>query len=208
MKDFTSALLSGMKALDLLSSEAAIPKLQDYLSLMVKWNKTYNLTAIREPEKMLTHHLLDSLAVVPYVSGKTLIDVGSGAGLPGIPIALAKPDCEVSLLDSNQKKTTFLRQVCIQLAIPNVTVNCERAESWQPPQKFEAVISRAFSDLSDFVRVAAHLCLPGGVMLAMKGVYPHEEIRQLSSNVNVERVIPLRVPELEAERHLVVMRVN
>lgn len=208
MKDFSPILWSGLKDLDLLSSEAAIPKLLDYLSLLVKWNKTYNLTAIREPEKMLTHHLLDSLAVVPYVSGKTLIDVGSGAGLPGIPIALAKPECRVTLLDSNQKKTTFLRQVCIQLDIPNVTVVCERAEAWQPAVKYEAVISRAFSDLSDFVRVAAHLCQPGGVMLAMKGVHPHGELHQLSSDVNVEGVFPLRVPELEAERHLVVMRVN
>lgn len=208
MKDFSPILWSGLKDLDLLSSEAAIPKLLDYLSLLVKWNKTYNLTAIREPEKMLTHHLLDSLAVVPYVSGKTLIDVGSGAGLPGIPVALAKPECRVTLLDSNQKKTTFLRQVCIQLDIPNVTVVCERAEAWQSAVKYEAVISRAFSDLSDFVRVAAHLCQPGGVMLAMKGVHPHGELRQLSSDVNVEGVFPLRVPELEAERHLVVMRVN
>lgn len=208
MKEFSAVLSSGLDSLDLSGSQEAVPKLLDYLALMIKWNKTYNLTAIREPEKMLTHHLLDSLAVIPYLYGKTIADIGSGAGLPGIPIALLKPDLQVALVEANQKKATFLRQACIQLKIANATVHCERVESWQPPMKYQMVISRAFSDLALFVRVAAHLCESGGVMLAMKGVYPHEEIRALTTDVNVERIIPLSVPELEAERHLVVMRVN
>jgi len=208
MNNFSNILASGLSVLGLESARSAIPKMLEYLVLLDKWNKTFNLTAIREPEKMLTHHLLDSLAVVPYIPGKTIIDIGSGAGLPGIPIALSRPECKVTLLDSNQKKVTFLRQACIQLSLGNVTVSGDRAESWCPEVKYEVAISRAFSDLTTFVRVAAHLCQPGGVMLAMKGTYPSEELEQLPSTVTLEEVIPLIVPELGAERHLVVMRVK
>lgn len=208
MREFYDQLQDGMKNLGLSPHPNGIAKLLDYLSLMVKWNKTYNLTAIREPEKMLTHHLLDSLSVVPHLQGEAIIDIGSGAGLPGIPIALSKPETHVTMLDSNQKKTTFIRQACIQLTLNNASVTSERAENWKPEKNYDVVISRAFSDLATFIQVAGHLCLSGGRMYAMKGTYPHDEISQIPASVNVEQIIPLAVPGLEAERHLVVMRVK
>lgn len=208
MREFIDQLQDGMNNLGLPPNPNCVAKLMDYLSLLVKWNKTYNLTAIREPEKMLTHHLLDSLSVVPHLQGAAIIDIGSGAGLPGVPIALSRPETHVTMLDSNQKKTTFIRQACIQLTLNNALVTCERAENWVPEKKYDIVISRAFSDLSTFIQVAGHLCQCEGRMYAMKGAYPHDEIYQLPASVNVEQIIPLAVPGLEAERHLVVMRVK
>ena len=164
--------------------------------------------AVNPPqERMLSQHLLDSLTVLPYIKGANILDVGSGGGLPGIPLAIALPEKNVTLLDSNHKKTTFLKQACIELRLSNVAVVCERVESWQPKHKFEIVVSRAFSDLALFAKLAGHLCAPDGVMLAMKGIEPHEEALQLPANVTVEQIIPLKVPMLDAERHLVVMRV-
>lgn len=180
--------------------------LLNYVALIQKWNKVYNLTAVREPEKMLTQHLLDSLVVLPYISGRRVIDVGTGPGLPGIPLALANPLLEVTLLDSNQKKTSFLRQACLELGLKNTTVVCDRVEAWHSEEKYGVVISRAFSELSDFVNLAQHLCDANGVMLAMKGVYPHEELSRLSADVTVQSVESLNVWGLEAERHLVVLR--
>lgn len=199
-------LASGLKLLGLHLDAATQQHLLDYLALLQKWNKVYNLTAVREPEKMLTQHLLDSLAVLPYLAGNRIIDVGTGPGLPGIPLALANPALDVTLLDSNHKRTVFLRQACLELGITNVTVVCERAETWRPAEKFDAVISRAFSDLAEFVKLAGHLCKADGTMLAMKGLYPYEEIAQLPATVAVLRVEPLRVPGLDAERHLVVLQ--
>lgn len=199
-------LASGLKLLGLHLDAATQRRLLDYLALLQKWNKVYNLTAVREPEKMLTQHLLDSLAVLPYLAGNRIIDVGTGPGLPGIPLALANPALDVTLLDSNHKKTVFLRQACLELGITNVTVVCGRAETWRPAEKFDAVISRAFSDLAEFVKLAGHLCKADGTMLAMKGLYPYEELAQLPATVVVLRVEPLRVPGLDAERHLVVLQ--
>lgn len=199
-------LASGLESLGLQLDEATQQRLLDYLALMQKWNKVYNLTAVREPEKMLTLHLLDSLAVLPHVEGKRLIDVGTGPGLPGIPLAIARPSLEVTLLDSNHKKTGFLRQACLELGISNASVVCERVEAWRPDELYDTVISRAFSDLAEFVNLARHLCRGEGKMLAMKGIYPHEEISRLPSQVILQCVVPLVVPGLAAERHLVEMR--
>lgn len=199
-------LASGLEHLGLNLDAVTQRRLLDYLALLQKWNKVYNLTAVREPEKMLTQHLLDSLAVLPYLAGNRIIDVGTGPGLPGIPLALANPALDVTLLDSNHKKTVFLRQACLELGLSNVTVVCERAETWRPAENFDAVISRAFSDLAEFVKLAGHLCKDDGTMLAMKGLYPYEEIAQLPATVVVLRVEPLRVPGLDAERHLVVLQ--
>lgn len=199
-------LAAGLAELGLELPEARRAKLLAYLALLTKWNRVYNLTAIREQERMLSQHLLDSLAVLPHIYGDNILDVGSGGGLPGIPLAIAMPEKKVTLLDSNQKKATFLKQVAIELKLANVTVACDRVENYPSECKFDTIVSRAFSDLASFARLAGHLCAPNGILLAMKGVIPHEEAAQLPTNVTVEKVIPLKVPMLEAERHLVVMR--
>ena len=179
-----------------------------YLGLLQKWNRVYNLTAIRQPGRLVSHHLLDSLSVLPHLPGPRLIDVGSGAGLPGIPLAIARPDWEVVLLDSNHKKGAFLRQALIELELPNAQVAITRAEEWHTAPLGTAAVSRAFSDLAGFVESARHMVGPGGILAAMKGVYPHEELAQLPAGVGVEAVVPLDVPELGAVRHLILLRVE
>lgn len=179
-------------------------RLLDYLALLKKWNKTYNLTAIHEPERMLTHHLLDSLAILPYVSADRLLDVGAGAGLPGIPLAIARPNLSVTLIDASHKKATFMRQAAIELGLVNVTVLHARVEDLPVDAGFRQIVSRAFSDLSDFVRLTKPLLAEGGEWLAMKGLYPNEEIAQLKG-AQVKMNVELRIPGLEADRHLIVM---
>ena len=201
-------LVAGAAALGVPLDSAQQQKLLDYIALIVKWNKVYNLTAVREPEAMIGHHLLDSLAVLPHLAGvRRLIDVGSGAGLPGIPLAIARPEMKIALLDSNHKKATFMRQACLELGLTNAEVVCERVEQWQPQDKYDAAVSRAYSELKEFVRLSAHLLAKGGKLYAMKGVYPVEEIAQLKS-AKVEEVIALTVPGLEAQRHLVIIGVE
>jgi 16S rRNA (guanine527-N7)-methyltransferase len=184
-------------------------QLLKYLALIQKWNKVHNLTAVRELPDMLTLHLLDSLVVLPYLSEpyltvNSLLDVGSGAGLPGIPIALCMPQIQVTVMDSNQKKASFMRQVKAELGIHNLTVQCGRVEAYKPAQKFDAIISRAFSDLSLFVNLTKHLASPQSKWLAMKGVFPEQEIQNLQadSQVTVEKSYVLQVPRLDAQRHL------
>lgn len=200
-------LATGLRQLDLSLDAGQQQRLLDYIALLQKWNRVYNLTAVREPENMLYHHLLDSLAVLPHAGTGRLLDVGTGAGLPGIPLAIAKPELQITLLDSNHKKTTFLRQACIQLGLNNVGVECVRLDDLDPQPLYDAVISRAFSDLSEFVRPAARLCRPGGVLLAMKGVYPHDELARLPAEFAQYEVVALNVPGLEAQRHLVIIKV-
>lgn len=199
-------LASGLEQLGLPLDAATQRRLLDYVALLQKWNRVYNLTAVRDPQKMLTQHLLDSLAVLPHISGNRVIDVGTGPGLPGIPLALANPGLAVTLLDSNHKKTTFLRQACLELGLTNTMVVCERVEAWRPEEKYDVVISRAFSDLAEFAGLALHLCKDGGAMLAMKGVYPHEELTRLPASTALLGVVSLKVPGLDAERHLVVLQ--
>ncbi len=200
-------LYAGLTQLGLSLTEAQRQSLLDYIALMQKWNKVYNLTAVREPENMLYQHLLDSLAVLPYIGSGRLLDVGTGGGLPGIVLAIAKPELDIVLLDSNQKKTTFLRQTCIELGLKNVKVECMRVDDYQPSPLFDMVISRAFSELTEFVRLSARLCRSGGALLAMKGVYPHDELAQLPAQFRQHEVVALNVPGLEAQRHLVILRV-
>jgi 16S rRNA (guanine527-N7)-methyltransferase len=200
-------LASGLEQMGLALNAEQQGRLLDYIALLQKWNKVYNLTAVREPENMLYQHLLDSLAVLPHVGTGHLLDVGSGAGLPGIPLAIVKPELHITLLDSNHKKTTFLRQACIELELSNVAVECVRVDTFTPQQFFDTVISRAFSDLSEFVRLSARLCRSGGKLLAMKGVYPHDELAQLPAEYDQVEVVALNVPGLEAQRHLVIIRV-
>ncbi|MBX3663010.1 MAG: 16S rRNA (guanine(527)-N(7))-methyltransferase RsmG [Burkholderiales bacterium] len=204
--NLADALAAGSRALGLDIAVAAQQRMLDYLALIEKWNKAYNLTAVREPQKMLTHHLLDSLAVLPHLRGPRVLDVGTGAGLPGIPLALARPDWQFTLLDSSHKKTTFLRQAVIELQLDNVEVVCARVETWDAPQPFDTVVSRAFSDVAEFIALAGRLCAKDGVMIAMKGVYPHEELAQLPQAFRLCSVVPLQVPGLGAERHAAVLQ--
>jgi 16S rRNA (guanine527-N7)-methyltransferase len=204
--NLATQLSESLDALHLPLSQDVQAQLLAYLELVDKWNRVYNLTAVREREKMLAHHILDSLAVAPHLSGTTLLDVGSGAGLPGIPLALACPAIAVTLLESSHKKSTFLKQAAIELALRNVEVVNTRVETWNAPRAFDVVISRAFSDLSEFVTLAGSLCAEGGTLAAMKGVHPYEEIAQLPQTYSVSEVIPLTVPGLGAERHLVLLR--
>ena len=198
-------LTLGIAALGLALSRAQRARLEQYLLLLQKWNRVYNLTAIRDRERMVTHHLLDSLAIVPHVRGPWILDVGSGAGLPGIPLALANPALEVALLDANQKKAAFLRQALGELGLANAGVFNVRVDAWDTDVRFHTIVSRAFADLGEFVEPCARLLAPGGVLAAMKGVYPHDEIARLPDGFRVERVIQLEVPGLDAERHLVLV---
>jgi len=200
-------LAEGLSAMGLSLSAATQARLIAYVKLIEKWNRVHNLTAVREPDQMVVLHLLDSLTVLPHLTGATsLLDVGTGAGLPGIPLAIARPELRITLLDSNHKKTTFLTQAKAELALANIDIVSERVESWQPEKKFDVVVSRAFSELSDFVVQARHLVAPGGVMLAMKGVYPFDEIARVPATHRVENVLELNVPTLDAKRHLVFLK--
>jgi 16S rRNA (guanine527-N7)-methyltransferase len=198
-------LESGLKELAVPVGRQGVARLIQYVALLDKWNRVYNLTAVRDAEKAVSAHLLDCLAVVPYLRGTRVLDVGSGAGLPGIPIALARPEIRVTMLDSSHKKAAFLRQALADLQLRNAEIVCERAESWRPSQKFDSVISRAFAELTEFVRLTEHLLAPGGLLAAMKGVHPYEEIDKLPREFRVTQVRRLVVPGLEAERHLVLI---
>ncbi len=198
-----SDLADGLAALGIVMPAAAQATQIRYLELIEKWNRVHNLTAIRDPEKMLAHHLLDSLAILPHLSAtKSLIDVGSGAGLPGIPLAIAQPELMVTLVDSSHKRQAFQQQCKAELGLSNVTPIHSRIEDFQSPLGFDVVISRAFSELSDFVVAVRHLCAKGGRLFAMKGLHPHEEIASLPHWARVIAVKPLIVPHLNAARHL------
>ncbi|MGH8762817.1 MAG: 16S rRNA (guanine(527)-N(7))-methyltransferase RsmG [Nitrosospira sp.] len=200
-------LAKGIDVLGLALSQETQTRLLQYLVLIGKWNQVHNLTAIREPETMLVRHLLDSLSILSCIAGPRIVDVGSGAGLPGIPLALARPDWHVVLLESNHKKAAFLQQARIELGLKNVEVAAERAENFRSPDGFDTVISRAFSDLGDFVSLAGHLCAGGtGRLAAMKGIYPHEELKQLPAQFIVEKTLSIVVPGLGAKRHLVMIK--
>jgi len=194
----------GAAQMKLALPEGAVAKCAAYLRLLEKWNRVHNLTAVRETERMVVLHLLDSFSVLPHIDGAgSVLDVGSGGGLPGIPIAIARPGLNVTLLDSSSKKTTFLEQARTELALTHVEVICARVEQWHPDRFFDVVVSRAFADLGEFVAQAQHLVAPNGRLLAMKGVYPFEEIARLPATHRVAQVAELHVPELDAKRHLV-----
>lgn len=195
----------GLTSLKMEILQEHIDKLVQYIGLLMKWNKVYNLTAIREPERMVSHHIMDSASVLPYLPSKDVLDVGTGPGLPGIPLAILRPTSRVTLLDVIQKKAAFLRQAAGELDLRNVDVVCERVESWNTDRRFPVITSRAFSELADFVGSAEHLLEEGGRFAAMKGVFPKDEIDRLPSGFHVESVIELRVPGIDAQRHLVMI---
>lgn len=195
-------LRQGAATLQLDLDEDTVAKLITYISLLSKWNNVYNLTAVRDPAHMVTRHLLDSLTVVPYIKGPKVLDVGTGAGLPGIPLALVLPNCKVVLLDSSSKKTRFVTQAATELGLSNVTMETVRVENYRPVQGFDTVISRAFAKISDMLTVTHHLCQPHGQWLAMKGIYPEQEIQALPPQFSAT-VHAVRVPGLDEQRHVV-----
>ena len=204
--DNRQKLQSGLKEMGLDLSGEQQDKLLDYVEMLKKWNKTYNLTALRDESQIISHHLLDSLTLPPYLEGaQTMLDVGSGGGQPGIPAAVCRPDLQITLLDANTKKTSFLHQAAIELELKNVRVVSGRVEAVQG-LRADVITSRAFAELADFVNWTVHLLQDGGRWAAMKGVYPAAEIDRLPDSVCVERVDKIRVPQLNAERHMVILR--
>jgi 16S rRNA (guanine527-N7)-methyltransferase len=199
-----AALERGIDELALALPTGAVEQLLAYAELLTKWNRTYNLTAIRDPLEIVSLHLLDSLAVLPHLpmsEGAAIADIGSGAGLPGIPLAIARTEWRMTLNDSSQKKVAFMRQAAIELGMRNVSTYEGRVETWRPATRFAVVISRAFADLGQFIEKCRHLVAPGGVLAAMKGVAP------AAHEANC-RVVELKVPRLDAQRHLVLCQVG
>jgi 16S rRNA (guanine527-N7)-methyltransferase len=209
MKQFDRAALAqilerGIAELGLDLSAQQVGQLLDYLALLAKWNSVYNLTSVRDPAQMVTQHLLDSLAAVPaFAEASSVLDVGAGGGLPGIVLAIARPQMKVALIDTVHKKTAFLTQVKAELGLANVTVHTARVEQLQVPHKFDVITSRAFADLSDFVNWSGHLLAEGGQFIALKGVAPAQERERLPEPWKVSELRVLTVPGLNAERHLV-----
>jgi 16S rRNA (guanine527-N7)-methyltransferase len=212
MKEFDRATLAdvladGARALQLDLSDTQIAQLMDYLALLSKWNSVYNLTAVRDPAQMVTQHLLDSLAAVPaFADAHNVLDVGAGGGLPGMVLAIARPDMQVSMIDTVHKKTAFLTQAKAELGLKNVTIYTARVEQLQVAQKFDVITSRAFAELADFVNWSGHLLSDGGRFIALKGVMPNEEIARLPAGWEATGVRPLQVPGMNAERHLIFIK--
>lgn len=203
MSGLEEQLRAGLAQLSLVLTDQQVELLLEYLALLQKWNKAYNLTAIRDPRDMLHLHLLDSLSIVPHVKGERLIDVGTGPGLPGIPLAICFPQRSFTLLDSNGKKTRFLFQAINNLKLGNVVELQSRVEAFRPEPRFDAVLSRAFTSLADMVEKCAHLLADGGRFYAMKGQYPQQELSELPKHYNVIASHRLEVPGVEGQRHLV-----
>jgi 16S rRNA (guanine527-N7)-methyltransferase len=196
----------GLAAMGIELPEAALQKLAAYAALLAKWNRVYNLTAIRDASQIVTHHLLDSLVILPHLASvKTLADIGSGGGLPGIPLAIARPDLTVTSIETVNKKSSFQQQARIELKLDNFHPVCARVEEVRQSPGFDGVVSRAFAELADFVRLSGHLLAPGGRLYAMKGVYPHEEIARLPEGFALAQALELKVPGLDAHRHLIII---
>ncbi len=195
-------LEQGCRELDLPLDTEQQQQLLDYVDLLHKWNKVYNLTSVRDPAQMLSRHIIDSLSILPYLDAPNLLDVGTGGGLPGIPAAIVQPECAITLLDSNAKKTRFLQQVKAELGLSNVTVVHGRVEQVSLP-KFAIITARAFASVDDIIRLAGQHCDQGGRLVLMKGVYPTDELQFESDHFRLLDVVSLDVPACEGERHLV-----
>jgi 16S rRNA (guanine527-N7)-methyltransferase len=193
-------LTAGLEALPLTLTEIQVEQLLAFIKLLAKWNKAYNLTAIRKLEDMVALHLLDSLAILPHIHGQRVIDIGTGAGLPGIPLAICLPDVQFTLLDSNAKKTRFVQQAILELKLPNASVYHSRVEDYQPEVGFDTVTTRAFASLSVIIDVTRHLLAENGIVLAMKGQQLADELAQINQATTL---IPIVVPGVEAERYVV-----
>ena len=200
MEACRNILESGLSALNLSHTTKQTEQLLDFIKRIAKWNKAYNLTAVRNNEDMARLHILDSLAILPHIEGKRVIDIGTGAGLPGIPLAIFMPEVEFVLLDSNAKKTRFVQQVILELKLKNVSVLHSRVENYQPQLGFDTMTMRAFASLPDIMKLTAHLLRADGVLLAMKGQIPEAELAEIDAQTTL---IKINVPEVEAERCLV-----
>lgn len=195
-------LINSINQLNISTSAEKIRIFHAYISSLIKWSRTYNLTRITDPHEIVVRHILDSLVIAPFVFGHRVLDVGTGAGFPGIPLALAQPEKHFVLLDSNSKKTRFLTYVKATLKIPNIEIVHVRAENYQPKEKFDCIVTRAVASLADLMRNTRHLYKPGGALLAMKGKLPTEELLEFPD----AEVHKLEVPFLDEERHLVIVR--
>lgn len=200
-----SRLLSGLEELGVSVPDSDRQRFIAYVRLLAKWNSAYNLTAVRDPQEMITRHVLDSLTLLPHLHGKRLLDIGSGAGLPGIPLAIARPDLSFTLIDANAKKTRFIVQTIGELGLKNVEAVQARVENYRPAQKFDTLMSRAFASIADMLTSTQHLCAPDGRFLAMKGVHPQEELTAMPVGYAVQEVVALQVPGLDAARHVVII---
>ncbi len=198
-------LAKGLRELGLEQALAGDDRLMEFITELMNWNRVYNLTSVRKPTEIVTRHILDSLSIIPHLRGRRVLDIGTGAGLPGIPLAVACPEREFYLLDSSSKKLRFVQQTLATLGLNNVVLEHTRVENYRPGERFDTVICRAFSDLHDLYGHAARLCTPGGRILAMKGVYPMAEIECLEDKSVIHDVLTIHVPGLDAERHLVCM---
>ena len=215
MREFDRPLLTrllseGVRNMPITLSEQQIAQLIDYVGLLTKWNAVYNLTAVRDPVQMLTQHILDSLAAVPaFEHARNVLDVGAGGGLPGMVLAIwareARPELRVSMIDTVHKKTAFLTQAKVELGLKNVSIYTMKVEQLRVPELFDVITSRAFAELADFVNWSGHLLAPDGQFIAMKGVLPEQEMATLPATWQVTSVQPLKVPGLDAERHLIFM---
>jgi 16S rRNA (guanine527-N7)-methyltransferase len=199
-------LSRGAQQLGVTLSEGQHNQLLAYLALLIKWNKAYNLTAVRNPDEMVSRHLLDSLSVVPFIEGPRWLDVGSGGGMPGIPLAILFPEMKVTVLDSNGKKTRFLTQVKLELKLDNLEVIHSRAESYQPAVPFTGIVSRAFSSLEDFTGWTRHMGDTDTRWLAMKGLHPADELVALPADFYLDSAQALTVPGCQGQRHLLILR--
>ncbi len=209
MSDYQTELSQQISQMGLAITASQQLQLIKYLELLVKWNKAYNLTSVRDPLTMISRHLADSLSVLPYIQSanleqQRLIDVGSGPGLPGIPLAICLPEFQVTTIDSNGKKTRFQQQVKMELNLENLTVVNSRVENYQP-EPFDIVISRAFASIEDMLEWTNHLCKNQGIFLAMKGLYPEQEIQTLNDGFRLLQTHRLSVPKCDAERHLLIL---
>lgn len=204
--ELSRILARGIDALELDITTEQQAKLVGYVEMINKWNKAYNLTSVRDPHQMMIKHILDSLAVKPYVEGKTVIDVGTGPGLPGIPLAIVLPDTHFVLLDSLGKRVRFMKQCAHDLGIPNIEPVQSRVEEHQPQQAYDCVLSRAFASLKDMLHWCSHLVDSQGKFLALKGQFPQEELGEVSNHYQIKSINNLSVPELEGERHLVTIK--
>ncbi len=199
-------LYQGLVALGLEQSADVQAQLLRFIQLLAKWNKTYNLTAIRQPADMVAKHLLDSLAILPFLQSGNIIDIGTGPGLPGIPLSLVRISDHFTLLDSNSKKTRFVTQAIMELGIQNVSVVQSRAEAYQPAHPYDVVIARAFAEIKDLLQRVQHLCVPGARVLAMKGQYPTDEMDGWPAGFRCESVEKISIPDMPGERHVVLIR--
>lgn len=206
MVDHARQLSRGAEQMGISLSEHQAEQLLAYMALLNKWNKAYNLTAVRDPNEMVSRHLLDSLSVLPHVEQGRWLDVGSGGGMPGVILAIMLPDSDFTLLDSNGKKTRFLTQVRLELGLDNMQVVNSRVEAFSPDRPFDGIVSRAFSSLADFTELTRHLSTPQTRWLAMKGLYPQDELQALADDFRVQRSIELSVPGSDASRHLLVLQ--